>query len=88
MLNKNEDSDLGNGEKVLLEIPVRLGSSIGNYLIKDLSIPKEALLVSINRKGKEIIPNGTTELIPGDFMVVLTEDYHVPKIMDYFNKKS
>lgn len=88
MLNKNEDSDLGNGEKVLLEIPVRLGSSMDNYLIKDLSIPKEALLVSINRKGKEIIPNGTTELIPGDFMVVLTEDYHVPKIMDYFNKKS
>lgn len=85
--NKNEsENGLGKGEKVLLEIPIRLGSLLDNRLLKDISIPAEALLVSINRKGKEIIPNGDTEIIPGDFIVVLTEDYNIPKIMEYFNK--
>lgn len=80
ILKKQKQLDIveEKGEKVLLEIPVSLGSQLEHQKIKDISWPDDCLIISIKRGEKEIIPSGDTELYSGDFLVVLT-DQHLAK---------
>lgn len=60
--------------KSLIETTVRLGSSMEGNEIKDVFWPCNCLVVSVQRGQKEIIPNGTTQLLAGDGLVVLTNE--------------
>lgn len=61
-------------KKTLLELGIFMGSEVEGKMIKDISWPKDCLIVAIKRGGKEIIPKGSTEIIAGDFIVVLVDD--------------
>ncbi|WP_194190061.1 ClC family H(+)/Cl(-) exchange transporter [Clostridium chrysemydis] len=61
-------------KKTLLELAVFMGSHIEGKKIKDITWPRDCLIVAIKRGGKEIIPKGNTEIIAGDFIVVLVDD--------------
>ncbi|MDI3481893.1 MAG: hypothetical protein PWQ97_1548 [Tepidanaerobacteraceae bacterium] len=63
----------GTDRKVLLEIPVCVGSELDGKKIKDVSLDPQCLLVSINRGTTEIIPRGHTRIYPGDYLVVLAD---------------
>ncbi len=66
--------------KILLEIPVHFGSQAEGQMIKDLDLPKNCLIVAVNRGSKEILPKGGTRLHAGDCVVVLSSEdsaYHV-----------
>ncbi len=58
----------------LLEIPVEIGSDIANKKIKEVHWPEGSLVVSIHRGQKEITPNGMTEILPGDYLVILSSE--------------
>ena len=58
----------------LLEVPVEFGSPVSGKLISEVEWPKGMLIVGIKRGAKEIIPKGSTKLIPGDYLVVLTSE--------------
>lgn len=60
-------------DKVILEIAVRLGSSIDQKRIMDVEWPKSCLLVGIRRGHQEIIPKGNTQMFGGDYLIVLTD---------------
>ena len=43
-------------------------------MIKDIKLPKDALLIKIKREGKEVIPKGDTEILSGDILFFLTTE--------------
>ena len=65
-----------------------MGSTVEGHLIKDIEWPEECLLVGIKRGGKEIIPNGDTEILAGDFLVVLVDDDKAAGSMEALQKLS
>ena len=56
----------------LLEVPVELGSSVANKKISEVKWPPGVLIVGLRRGQKEIVPNGKTKIIQGDYLVVLS----------------
>lgn len=63
-----------NQNKMILEIPVCLGSQIANKKIKDINWPLDCLIVGLKRGREEIIPQGNTRIYSGDYLIVLTSE--------------
>lgn len=63
-----------NGEKLLVQNVVELGSHICEKKICEVNWPRHCLIVSIERGGKEIIPDGETTIHCGDILVALLND--------------
>ena len=57
---------------MLLEFVRRHGSEAAGKKVKDLKLPGNCLLVSIQRGRREMIPRGNTVLLPGDTLAVMT----------------
>jgi H+/Cl- antiporter ClcA len=58
----------------LLEIPVELGSPIAEKLISEIQWPPATLVVGMKRGEKEFVPKGSTRILAGDYLVILTSD--------------
>lgn len=56
---------------VLMEFPVEVGSEIAGKLLKSIAWPKGSLVVGLRRGTEEIIPKGETEIMPGDYILLL-----------------
>ena len=67
-------------EKLMIEIPVFTHSYIDGRFVRDLSLPDECLLIAIKRGSHEIIPRGNTELLAGDYLVILLKESMYIKI--------
>lgn len=78
-----ESSDEG---KVIIEVPVCIGSAIEGKKIKDVKWPHQCLIVGIKRGGKEIIPKGQTEICHGDYLIVLTNEDKAAQIKKDFSE--
>ncbi|CEO06096.1 potassium/proton antiporter [Paraclostridium sordellii] len=59
----------------LLEITVDCDSGIANKTIMDSNIPEDILIVMIKRNGEVIIPNGSTNILPQDVLVVTGNNF-------------
>ncbi|MYZ65449.1 ClC family H(+)/Cl(-) exchange transporter [Lactobacillus salivarius] len=59
-----------------LEIPVFAGSYLQDKQVRDITWPKECLLVAIQRGEKQTIPHGDTLIRSGDTLVIETGDAH------------
>ena len=75
------DFKVSSKTKIMLEIPVAIGSKLDNQLIKDIFWPDGCLMISIRRGSEEKIPRGNTRIYPGDYLIMLvTEDVlHIVK---------
>ncbi len=84
ILNKQDDSiPIGNMKnKTILEFSVSMGSALDNKKIKDVKWPSRCLLVAVKRGENEMIPNGDTIILPGDYLIVLTNEDRTSKIND------
>ena len=58
----------------MIEIPVFTHSYIDGRFVRDLSLPDGCLLIVIKRGSHEIIPRGNTELLAGDYLVILLKE--------------
>lgn len=58
-------------KKITFEFIVQLTSPIANTLVKDVRWPKGCLLVAVKREDTELIPNGNTKILPGDYLICL-----------------
>lgn len=87
-LNKNEDFENINGKgiKSILEVPICLGASLAGKKIKDVKWPSHCLIVGVKRGDNEVLPKGDTVIYPGDALVILTDEYRLPKIQDTLTK--
>lgn len=65
----------------LMEFPVELGSEAAGNVISEIKWPKGSLVVGLRRGAKELVPRGKTQVMPGDYLVILSsgeeeEDIH------------
>lgn len=58
--------------KIVIEFVAHHGSYVENKLVKDIQLPEDCLLIAIRRRGKDIIPKGNTQILAGDYLIVLT----------------
>ena len=75
-------------KKTLVEVSVELGSVMDNNYIKDIAWPEGCLVVSILRGEKEIIPCGSTLLLAGDLVTVMTNEKTASNVLDDISKKA
>ena len=50
----------------------------------DLKLPVKAIVGIIQRRNRIIIPNGTTQLMNGDNLIIFTTSENAPTIREYF----
>lgn len=58
----------------LLELPVELGCNVAGRKISEIQWPQGALIVGVRRGEKELVPRGGTQILPGDYLVVLSAE--------------
>lgn len=58
----------------LTEVSIKEKSLLANKSIKEAAIPDDILIVMIKRRGKVLVPNGDTEIIPGDILVITSNN--------------
>nr|HML49678.1 chloride channel protein [Clostridia bacterium] len=58
-------------EKITVERIVQHGSQAAGRQVRELGFPKDCLLIAIRRDAEEIIPSGSTQIHPGDYLVFL-----------------
>lgn len=74
-LVENNEGEIKN-DKIggLLEVPVELGSIVGGKMISEVNWPQGTLIVGIHRGDKEIVPRGTTKILHGDYLIILSSE--------------
>lgn len=71
------DSDLYRGmalRKTVVEAVIVLDSYLDGKLVKNVKWPDKCLLISVIRAGGELIPDGQTMLMAGDYVHILTSE--------------
>ncbi|KPU43775.1 Trk system potassium uptake protein TrkA [Oxobacter pfennigii] len=51
--------------------------------LKDLHLPENSILISVIREEKVIIPNGFTEIKPGDLVIAISKNGNMKELEDY-----
>lgn len=65
---------LNHGDYSIVQMSVARDAKAANQLIKELSIPKNAVVISITREGTVMIPRGDTMVLVEDEVLMLTDD--------------
>ncbi|MFW5995615.1 MAG: ClC family H(+)/Cl(-) exchange transporter, partial [Spirochaetia bacterium] len=68
------------GDKVIVEVPVSLTSGLLHRSVNDVPWPEGTLIVGIERGETELIPDGKTEIEPGDRLLVMVTDETVDEV--------
>lgn len=91
ILNKGQCSFQGEEEeenKIVMEIPVCIGSALDGKKIKEITWPSKFLIVGIKRGEKELIPKGTTTICSSDYLIVLTNEDNASNLREALLKLS
>lgn len=70
-LERGGERPSGSPEAILVDVVVEPHSAMDGRSVRDLKLPKECLLVTVNRAGREIVPGADTKLQSGDHLVVI-----------------
>jgi K+/H+ antiporter YhaU regulatory subunit KhtT len=77
--------DLSSADAIIDQVIISNQSNIVNKLLKDILLPKEALVSAIKRDEKVIIPDGNTQLQAGDQVIVIGKKDDVEKVVKRFS---
>ncbi|MDT8899737.1 H(+)/Cl(-) exchange transporter ClcA [Anaeroselena agilis] len=58
--------------RTIVDFVVCVGSKLDGKRVKNVEWPSQCLLISIKRGDKEIVPQGDTQILAGDFVYLLT----------------
>lgn len=64
----------------ILEVKVLANSRIAGQRLKDLGLPKDTLILSVNRQEKNVIPGGDFTILPEDNLIILSRFDSVSKL--------
>ncbi|MBN1837317.1 MAG: chloride channel protein, partial [Spirochaetales bacterium] len=67
-------------KKVILTIPVRVGSSLEYRELRNLALPEDCFLIGIVRGAVEMLPRPRLEILPGDSLAVLTSEARAAQV--------
>ena len=77
--------DVGAPELDLLDFHVHEGDVVAGRAVRDLRVPREALLAVVVRDGDSVPPRGSTVIEPGDVMWVITRPEVRERVEDLFD---
>jgi len=66
------------------ELHVKSNAEIANKLIMEVQWPPEAVVASIQRKGKLIVPHGNTKIYAGDILMIVADPHSELSLMQLF----
>lgn len=61
------------GEMSLVEVDLSVTSPVARQFLADVRFPKGSLLVAVLRGGRLIVPDGKTQLVPGDRLIAVSQ---------------
>ena len=76
--------DLSSVNAIIDQVIISNQSNVVNKLLKDILLPKEALVSAIKRDEEVIIPDGNTQLKTGDQVIVIGKKDDVEKVVKRF----
>jgi len=76
--------DLASANAIIDNVTISQKSNVVNKLLKEILLPKEALVSAIKREEEVIIPDGSTVLKAGDQVIVIGKKDDVEKIVKRF----
>ncbi len=59
-----------------------MGSLLEGKKIKEVEWPAHCLIVGVKRGGVELIPNGDTKLLTGDYLIVLSNENYASEVRE------
>ncbi|MFH0957178.1 MAG: TrkA C-terminal domain-containing protein, partial [Pseudomonadota bacterium] len=77
--------DLSSANAIIDQVIISNQSNVVNKLLKDILLPKEALVSAIKRGEEVIIPDGNTQLKAGDQVIVIGKTNDVEKVVKRFS---
>jgi K+/H+ antiporter YhaU regulatory subunit KhtT len=77
--------DLSSANAIIDQVIISNQSNVANKLLKDILLPKEALVSAIKRGEEVIIPDGNTQLNAGDQVIVIGKINDVEKVVKRFS---
>ena len=77
--------DLSSANAIIDQVIISNQSNVVNKLLKDILLPKEALVSAIKRGEEVIIPDGNTQLNAGDQVIVIGKKNDVEKVVKRFS---
>jgi K+/H+ antiporter YhaU regulatory subunit KhtT len=77
--------DLSSANAIIDQVIISNQSNVVNKLLKDILLPKEALVSAIKRGEEVIIPDGNTQLHAGDQVIVIGKKNDVEKVVKRFS---
>ncbi|MCM8787240.1 MAG: TrkA family potassium uptake protein [Candidatus Omnitrophica bacterium] len=72
------------GKLAIVRVDLPESSPVINKMVKDISLPKDSVLVSIVRKDQIIVPKGDTVLLVNDDIIALTLVENKQELLKYF----
>ena len=78
---------LEDNKVIILEIRITSDLSVTNKTLKEINISDLGSISCIMRSGQAIIPNGQTEILDGDIVLIVTTVESQQKIIDFFKRK-
>lgn len=82
---QSPDKAAQSDEPVIMDFVVEPGSRMDRCQIRHLDLPKGALLVTLTRHGKDMVPRGDTYLKPGDQVALVVQGEATAKIQEIKN---
>ena len=70
----------------MLEFAVAADHAIAGSAVRELGLPREALIAVLARGDESIPPRGSTRINPGDVLFILTPDGKEPELDDVFSR--
>lgn len=79
------DLETGRGDdKTLFDLFVQPGAPAVGQKIVELGLPKEVLIVLIERKGQYVIPSGSTKIAEDDLAILLVDKNGIAEAASFF----
>ncbi len=75
---------LKGGKVALSEITITASSPVVNKSLKEITIPKDCVLISVIREDSVVIPKGDTVLLDGDFIITASSLNDQQELKEFF----
>jgi trk system potassium uptake protein TrkA len=77
---------ISDGRIEAIELTVRQESRAVGRAIRDLPLPKDSLIVALEREGISLVPGGSNVIRAADHLVVVAKKEHADRIQEIFSK--
>lgn len=86
LLKRRGEEQPESSERILMEIMIHHDSVLVGRKVKEVTWPKDCLLVGIRRNETEIIPRGNTQFQVGDMLITMTTAFSEGQVYDKVKK--